>query len=62
MELTITFFIKFTLVACFVLALNYILRLIRHHDKLGYTSHLEFLSKFIFSNFLFLSFPFRRVC
>jgi len=62
MELTITFFIKFTLVVCFVLALNYFLNLVRRNDKLGLPSQLKFLSEFLFFNKLHFSCPFRRVC
>jgi len=62
MELTITFFIKFTLVVCFVLALNYFLNLVYRKDKLGLSAQLKFLSEFLFFTKLHFSFPFRRVC
>lgn len=53
MELTITFFIKFTLVVCFVLSLNYLLELVYRKDKLDFSSLLQLILNFTFFKFLF---------
>ena len=58
MELTITFFIKFTLVVCFVLSLNYFLELEYRKGKLDFSSLLQHLLNFTFFKFLFFLLPF----
>lgn len=59
MELTITFFIKFTLVVCFILSLNYLLELVYRKGKLDFSSLLQLILNFTFFKFLFFLLPFR---
>lgn len=62
MELTITFFIKFTLVVYFILALFFILLSLLHfNDKFNRYSIFNFFFKGLHFSLLSYYFPIRRV-
>ncbi len=62
MELTITFFIKFTLVVYFVLALFVnLISLLHLHDNINRYTILSFFLKGLHFNLLSFKYPSRRV-